>query len=1305
MGLIAIYAPNATDFSNNGLGLLLPTECTVEEQANGMYELTVVHPITGDLRWAQIQNGCIIKADAPVRETPLYETEAFQGTETTTTTVTRKLYKVDVNTRLRLRAKPNTSSKILGRYKNGTQVVRLKDMGNGWYRVMIRKGGATGYMSASYLDYVKDITETVTTTKPVTREGVSVQPAREQLFRIYSTEVNTDAQTVTAKAMHIFYDLRGNPVNRTYSPENADASTAAETLFGAALVENDFDLHTHLTGKVTGEYGYKSIPECLLDPDIGILAQTGGNLVRDNFDVFLLPDAVRDMGVTIRRGKNLIGVTVDTDMTDVVTRIIPVGKNKDGDDLFLDGVQYVDSPRIGNYPTILAKRIDYDVKVGDGDGEFSSNSKARAELRRLAQADFDAGADLPTYGMEVDFILLGNTAEYADYASLQSVHLFDTVTAIDELIGLRAKIRVTGYKWDVLGGRYESVTLGELVDLQQTTYGYTLADGTVSGSKLIPGSVDGGVALRNLSIQYAKIAQAAIERLSADSITALEARINEITAGNVTTDSLYAAMAEIVTLMVKSITADKIETDELYAALADVILLRAEQINAGNITTDRLAAQYAEIFALLADNITAGSIEADRLGASLARFVSMYAGVGEFDFATVQNLVAQAMALQQGSMDSVYIRNLAVTSANLLSATLGKLILKGDDGQYYRVYITADGEIRSETVTMTDGEITAGQTGSGLQIVETTANIGSLNAANIQGSSAVINQILTAALTAEKITAADALIASATIPTLYVTAVQAIGNSIDFSANHSIRMMVGRKNATLYREDEPEEFNSGDTWIRPSDGKTFLARGMTGKNAPEMEIGEDFMLSYRFGDDADEYALMIDEDGNLLATDSHAQVTDEGDLEATSAWMEIAPSELHTSFIDIMRDMIVIHSGGNVNINAGGALNVNSGAAHFRTGEYTLSILANDGTEDTVMDFDAEGRTLRVSELKAGNVRPFIAGTTKVASGSIGGMDGLKGLLESARYEHIIYTQASGDASSEPVRIGGCDSLQVEILADLPTRVPPLIFEHATGNVYIQNLVWSCAGQTALTADSGSFVLRDCKASADTGVKATRHAKVIWIGADDTATDGGTCTTAFEATEGGEIRAFGLIPSGAHVQTLAGVVTVTDSSTGSGSSAETEEQTVTLTGTLGYYGTNNGWNGGDLYQGYSNGKGRIYGCMKFTLPEGVTNIKAATLTLHRVSGAGSGSNINVSVYGSATDFGSRPSLGSLYASREKAAATGASCTLDVTQAAQAMAGRTIKQLVLWTDESAAASGVVYSRHYGKFDSAKLKITY
>ena len=828
MGLVTIYAPNASDFSTNGLGVLRPIECTVKEERNGMYELTLVHPILNDLRWAQIQNGCIIKADVPLRESPLYEVEAYEST-TSTAKVTRQLYKVDTNGgRLHLRQKPSTSSKILGKYKEGTEIVRLKDAGSGWYQVSVRKGGATGYMYAQYLRYIKDITETVTTGKTVSREGVRVLPAREQLFRVYSVEVDTNKRAVTAKAMHIFYDLRGNPLKKAYSPKKAAVGTAVSTISGGLLQAHDFDVHSYLTGKVTGEYGYMSLPEALLTPEEGILDQVGGLLVRDNYDVFLLPDAVRDMGVTVRRGKNLISVEVETDSTDVITRIIPVGRNKKGNDLLLSGTIYVDSPRINDYPTIMAKRIEYSVSVSDADdAEFKTDSAARAELKKLAQADFAAGVDLPSYGMKVDFILLGNTSEYADYAALQSVHLHDTVTVIDELIGLTAKLRVTGYTWNVLTGQYDSVTLGELQNLKQTTYGYTIPSGTVSGNKLIPNSVDAGKALRDLSVEYAKIAVAAVTQLNAEAVNAISGRFSEIAAGSITTDQLYADLAKLVTLMVESITADTIETDKLYAALADVILLRAKQINAENISVDALAAQYAEIVALLVENLTAENIQADKLGAALASFVTMYAGVGEFDFATIQNLVAKAMTLEQASAESVYIKNLAVTSANLLSATLGKLILKGDDGGYYRVFIGADGSISTERVEVSAGEAEAGQTANGTQIVETSMNVADLNATNLQASSAVINEILTTALTAEKITAADALIASATIPTLYTTSIQAIGAGIDLSSNQYIASVVEAVNNAQVTADNATIIQSSSMPENPSDGALWLDIGVS----------------------------------------------------------------------------------------------------------------------------------------------------------------------------------------------------------------------------------------------------------------------------------------------------------------------------------------------------------------------------------------------------------------------------------------------------------------------------------------------
>ena len=131
MSLVSIYAPNAEDFSTNGLGPMLPTECTIEEIKNGKFELTMVQPITDDYRWAQVQIDCILKAAAPVRESPLYELSASSVDATTPTTITRKVYTVKTNGgRLHLRQKPSTSSKILGKYKVGTKFLNRQKYSN-----------------------------------------------------------------------------------------------------------------------------------------------------------------------------------------------------------------------------------------------------------------------------------------------------------------------------------------------------------------------------------------------------------------------------------------------------------------------------------------------------------------------------------------------------------------------------------------------------------------------------------------------------------------------------------------------------------------------------------------------------------------------------------------------------------------------------------------------------------------------------------------------------------------------------------------------------------------------------------------------------------------------------------------------------------------------------------------------------------------------------------------------------------------------------------------------------------------------
>ena len=673
MVLIALYATDAADFSTLGLGALTPSECTVSWQAAGAYELTLTQPIDETLRWAQLANGCIISAPVPVRESPLYEYGVGDGGSGS---VTRNIWQVARTTvGLYMRTGYGTSYKALRHYPNGTQVVELDRQtvgGRVWIHCTTVVGGETGYMSTKYLDLVETKTETISDGRPESQRVIQLTQSRRQLFRIYSTEQDSDAGVVTVKARHVFYDLTGNMLNGDYSPENVPGAEAVRQVFAQLKNAGDFSVYTEgLTkGSVTGEYGYKNPVEILLDPDEGIVHQCGCQIIRDNFDVHLLDDIESDMGVTVRRGKNLVGVTVTTDDSDVVTQIKPCGKDVDGNDFWLTDAEsderYVNSAHSASYPVTRTMKRDYDVSLvkrdEDNETTFRDNTAgrtaARAKLKALAEQDFADGADLPTYGMDVDFVLLQGADGDMQYAGLQAVHPYDTVTVADSMLGLTAKLRVTGYEWNALSGQYDSVTLGEIQALDQRIYSYNLPTGGVSGTKIAPGTASGSI-LRDATIQYAKISVAAIEQLSADAIVALTAHIDEIVAGEITTDALYAAFAELIALKAGTITAD-------------------------NITTDSLAAE-------------------------LARITVLSCGSATFDKATIQHLVAEAMNLEYGVAGQVFIKNLAVEYAQMVGATIGNLCIKASDGNYYSIDVDADGNVSATKTTVSDSDISAGQ--------------------------------------------------------------------------------------------------------------------------------------------------------------------------------------------------------------------------------------------------------------------------------------------------------------------------------------------------------------------------------------------------------------------------------------------------------------------------------------------------------------------------------------------------------------------------------------------------------------------
>lgn len=196
-----------------------------------------------------------------------------------------------------------------------------------------------------------------------------------------------------------------------------------------------------------------------------------------------------------------------------------------------------------------------------------------------------------------------------------------------------------------------------------------------------------------------------------------------LSVGSVTTSKLAAG----------SITAEKIATGALDAIVIDAVAAKIGKLTAKDITTDNLAAAFAA-------------------------FTVITAGTASFDQATIKHLVAEAMNLEFGTAGQVFIKNLAVEYAQMVGAAIGNLCIKASDGNYYRMDVDADGNVTATLTTVTEGEISAGQTGDGQIILETNITASNLSTGNLLATYALINRIDAARISVDELFAREAFI-------------------------------------------------------------------------------------------------------------------------------------------------------------------------------------------------------------------------------------------------------------------------------------------------------------------------------------------------------------------------------------------------------------------------------------------------------------------------------------------------------------------------------------------------------------------
>ena len=525
--MISAYDIGNTAFEKNGDVVLMPISAKVHIVAAGEYDLALDHPIDQDGKWTHLVPEAIIKAPIPEElienafaglEVDVYQTTvagaALRSGPSEPTQITYSSwvagtsyavgskvtagghnyqlnselsgYEVYTNpaangkwTRI---ADMTEGSPVLVKLKLGAELYYVATENETWYQ-MSTNYGLEGYIKQNQVEYVRHQTPSQTTDRIIT----------EQLFRIRKVTVDTKTMTISVSAEHVSYDMNGVLVNDLEIVRQPPAQSIAwiensflipyQGMIASNIIESEDRLYS---AKISGRNGTYA----LLDPNNGVVAQFKAAFRRDNWDMFVMEKTNTDRGFRIRYGNNMTGVSWKISTEKLVTRIVPIAKDEDGSDLYLEDTIWVDSPNIENYPVIRMERIKVDGQVGKDDGTQTDTTwtaeTLRAEMAKQAQARYDVDkCDEAMHEITIDFVRLGDTEEYKQFKDLQKVRLYDKVIAIDERIGLSVSVEVVEIEFDAVNERIDALKLSNVEGYNlENVAGFNVLNNSITGDKL-----------------------------------------------------------------------------------------------------------------------------------------------------------------------------------------------------------------------------------------------------------------------------------------------------------------------------------------------------------------------------------------------------------------------------------------------------------------------------------------------------------------------------------------------------------------------------------------------------------------------------------------------------------------------------------------------------------------------------------------------------------------------------------------------------------------------------------------------------
>ena len=276
---------------------------------------------------------------------------------------------------------------------------------------------------------------------------VAPTPQGYQAFRIGNPQKTRSK--ITLKAKHIYYDTE-NYLIKDSNVVDKNCNDALDHLNSATDTQSPF---TTLSDVDTVD-SYRCVRTSLNEAINVILERWGGHLVRDNFNIQIRREIGQDNGVTVRYAKNLKEITFTENWDNVVTKLLPTGR----DGIMLNALDDTVDPYLyagTTYPIPYTKTVAFEQSINEDDyKDASGNTNETAyktalidDLRVQGQEYLDKNS-VP----QINYTLKANIEKITDIG--------DTIEVIDERLGIDILTSLIVYDWDCILEKYTSLEFG-----------------------------------------------------------------------------------------------------------------------------------------------------------------------------------------------------------------------------------------------------------------------------------------------------------------------------------------------------------------------------------------------------------------------------------------------------------------------------------------------------------------------------------------------------------------------------------------------------------------------------------------------------------------------------------------------------------------------------------------------------------------------------------------------------------------------------------------------------------------------------